>query len=66
MIITISGTPGSGKSTIAKILVNKLNMERLYVGRIMRELCRQKDIQLLEGNAAPDHIHILLRGATQI
>ena len=33
---------------------------RKEIGRIMRELCRQKDIQLLEGNAAPDHIHILL------
>ena len=27
---------------------------------MMRELCRQKDVELLEGNAAPDHIHMLL------
>ena len=27
---------------------------------MIRELCRQKDVQLLEGNAAPDHIHMLL------
>jgi putative transposase len=33
---------------------------RKEIGRIMRDLCRQKDIQLLEGNAAPDHIHVLL------
>ena len=33
---------------------------RKEIGRIMRDLCRQKDIQLLEGNAAPDHIHMLL------
>ena len=42
MIITISGTPGSGKSTIAKILENKLGAERIYVGGIRRELARQK------------------------
>ena len=33
---------------------------RKEIGRIMRDLCRQKDIQLLEGNAASDHIHMLL------
>ena len=33
---------------------------RKEIGQIMRELCRHKDVQLLEGNAAPDHIHMLL------
>jgi putative transposase len=33
---------------------------REAIGRILRELCRQKEISLLEGNAAIDHIHILL------
>ncbi len=33
---------------------------RKNIGGMMRDLCRQKDIQLLEGNAAPDHIHMLL------
>lgn len=37
MIITISGTPGSGKSTIAKILEHDLKGERIYAGQIMRE-----------------------------
>ena len=50
MIITISGTPGSGKSTIAKILVNKLNAERIYVGGIRRELAREKGMSLPELN----------------
>ena len=30
------------------------------IGEILRELCRQKDVELLEGNAMPDHIHMLL------
>jgi putative transposase len=30
------------------------------IGQIMRELCRQKGIELLEGNLASDHVHMLL------
>ena len=33
---------------------------RLAIGKILRELCRQKDIELLEGKAMPDHVHMLL------
>jgi len=50
MIITISGTPGSGKSTVAKILVEKLGAERIYVGGIRRELAREKGMTLQELN----------------
>jgi len=50
MIITISGTPGSGKSTVAKILQKKLHAERIYVGGIRRELAREKGITLEELN----------------
>lgn len=50
MILTISGTPGSGKSTIAKILVEKLHAERIYVGGIRRELAKKKGMTLVELN----------------
>ncbi len=50
MIITISGTPGSGKSTVAKILLQKLNAERIYVGGIRRDLAREKGLTLQELN----------------
>ncbi len=33
---------------------------RKQIGEILRELCRQKDIGLLKGNAQPDHVHMLL------
>ena len=33
---------------------------RKQVGDILRDLCRQKGIGLMEGNAMPDHIHMLL------
>ena len=50
MIITISGTPGSGKSTITKILTEKLNYDRIDVGGIRREIARQKNMTLEELN----------------
>ena len=33
---------------------------RRKIGEILRQLCRQKDIELVEGHAMPDHIHLLL------
>ena len=33
---------------------------RRQIGAIIRELCRQKGIEMLEGNAGSDHIHMLL------
>ncbi len=33
---------------------------RRRIGEILRELCGQKGVELEEGNALPDHIHMLL------
>ncbi len=33
---------------------------RMDIGNILRDLCRQKEIGLVNGNAQPDHIHMLL------
>ena len=46
MIITISGNPGSGKSTIAKLVVQKLRYERVYAGSIMRDTAREQGLTL--------------------
>ncbi len=40
-----------------KVLYGRM---RRGVGQILRDLCRQKDIELVEGKAMPDHIHMLL------
>jgi len=40
-----------------KVLYGKL---RSSIGRVMRELCRQKGVELVEGNAGLDHVHMLL------
>ncbi len=33
---------------------------RKQVGAILRDLCRQKGIDLVEGHAMPDHVHLCL------
>jgi len=30
------------------------------VGKIIRQLCRQKEVELIEGHTMPDHIHLVL------
>ena len=34
--------------------------KRYEIGQILRELCRWKQVNLLEAEACPDHIHILV------
>ena len=40
-----------------KALYGKL---RRKVGEILRELCRQRGVELVEGNLRPDHVHMCL------
>ena len=39
---------------------------RVRIGGILRELCRQKAIEVLEGHAMPDHIHMLVAAPPQL
>jgi len=48
MIITISGTPGSGKSTVGKILAKRLDFKRYYMGQMFRDLAKERGITLQE------------------
>lgn len=48
MIITITGEPGSGKSTIGKKLAEKLDYERIYMGQIYRDTAKQKGMTVAE------------------
>ena len=34
--------------------------ERSILKEIIKDLCRQKDVEILKGNAKPDHVHLLL------
>jgi REP-associated tyrosine transposase len=33
---------------------------RRRIGPILRELCRQRGVELVEGHAMPDHVHLCL------
>ena len=50
MIITISGKAGSGKSTVAKLLSEKLKLKHYSIGDLMRAMAADKGINLLELN----------------
>ena len=50
MIITISGFPGSGKSTVAKILAERLGFRRYYAGQVRREAAKKRGLTLDEFN----------------
>ena len=48
------------------VIVPKYRQKKFFgsrrgkIGEILRQLCRQKGIELLEGHAMPDHLHLLL------
>ena len=44
--ITISGTPGSGKSTVAMLLEKKLGIKYVYSGMLFRELAEKHHMSL--------------------
>lgn len=50
MIISFSGAPGSGKSTIAQMLAKKLNWPRYYMGSLRREAAKRRGLTLAEYN----------------
>ncbi len=48
------------------VFISKYRQRKIYgevrdkIGGIIRDLCQQKGVELLEGHAMPDHIHLLL------
>ncbi|MCX8151440.1 MAG: AAA family ATPase [Archaeoglobaceae archaeon] len=48
MKITISGLPGTGKTTVGKILAKKLNLKFISAGEIFRKFSEQRGLTLEE------------------
>ncbi len=48
MIITISGYPGSGKSTVGKAIAKEFNLKHFSAGDFMREMAESRGISLME------------------
>jgi len=48
MRITISGKPGSGKSTVAKILASRLGLKHYSNGDFMRDIAKRRGLTFIE------------------
>lgn len=57
MIITISGKPGSGKSTIAKMLAEKYSLKRYSTGDFFRAKAKEKGLSLKEYSLLAEQTH---------
>ena len=44
MKIAVSGVVGAGKTTVSKILAEKFNLKRIYVGGLMREMAKERGV----------------------
>ena len=50
MLITISGLPGSGTTTVSKLLSKAHNVEFVSVGDLFRKIAKEKNLSVLEFN----------------
>jgi len=48
VIVTISGRPGSGKSTVGRVLAARLGVPHVSAGDFMREIAAERGISVLE------------------
>lgn len=53
--ITISGAPGSGTTTVAKILEKKLGIKHIYSGDVFRNLAKKHNMSLVEFGTYCEH-----------
>lgn len=61
MLITISGTPGSGKTTVARLLAARLGVQHIYAGDIYRAEADARRISLADLNALAEQDHSIDR-----
>lgn len=54
-VVTISGTPGSGKTTIAEMLNDNISLPYIYSGKIFRNLAEEHNMSLAEFGKYCEH-----------
>jgi len=54
VIVTMSGRPGSGKSTVAEALASLLGLRHISAGDFMREMAAERGVSVLEFSAVAE------------
>jgi predicted cytidylate kinase len=57
MLITISGTPGSGKTTVGRLLSRRLRLPHIYAGDLYRKAAQERGISLEQFNRLSEEDH---------
>jgi len=61
MLITISGLPGSGKTTVAKLLSQRLGIPHVYAGDLYRKEAEARRLSLEQFNRLAEQDHSIDR-----
>lgn len=61
MLITISGVPGSGKTTVARQLAARLGVPHVYAGDLYRQEAKRRGLTLEQFNAECERDHSIDR-----
>jgi len=48
LVITVAGPHGTGKSTYGKMIADEFNLRHISIGKIFREMAKQKNLSLEE------------------
>jgi CMP/dCMP kinase len=61
MLITISGVPGSGKTTVARLLAQRLGLPHVYAGDLYRQEAKRRGLTLEQFNELCERDHSIDR-----